>query len=646
MKNKLKHFSLILVMLLAFSFVLTGCTFNPIDWDIDSGYDDEDDSNLEPDYEFDISATLDTITIKTSGVVEADTNGNIVALKPYQYMYGEANTGLSDDIVFDPEHIAVINGDEETEITFDRYDSEGYDGTYKKYYILDDAGETLAGPLYATTLESIVKEEDPIKPTNVKGIMCDDRYTDRVADLGCSFTEINFLIDYMFVPNEIYSETTKTITPIQYREEKINGDLYIHRLGNNGEDLTSEMVEKIVYCGKTYYFRVGNESLLPQYDSLIAKYTQENVRMTIIILMHNVSDKYTQPYFLTYPSTANVSKSKYVQLNTSNEYGAGYWGAFMQFIGSRYCTELSNFKHGRIQTFVIGNEIDLSGSWNNIVGPTQAALSLEDYVEEYERQMRIANISLKKYHQDTTILVSISHYWAGKGGDYSVKEILDLLCSKTLKEGNYNWGIAAHPYGRNLTVPNFWYDDVAGGSVSGSLTSFALTWTNLEIVQLYLEQSAKRYFGNVRDVYITEGGVSSSSPIAQETLELQRRQQAAGVAYAYYKCANLSCVKALIYYRLIDNIGESAYFGLYTYNMEVQKPAYDVYKYIDTQFSHDIADDYLGEIGWTMNNISYGKDMGNVHEWKDVMGICPSRYDWNENFSYDNIETRIIDSMV
>ena len=68
-------------MLLAFSFVLTGCTFNPIDWDIDSGYDNEDDSNLEPDYEFNISATLDTITIKTSGVVEADTNGNIVALK-------------------------------------------------------------------------------------------------------------------------------------------------------------------------------------------------------------------------------------------------------------------------------------------------------------------------------------------------------------------------------------------------------------------------------------------------------------------------------------------------------------------------------------------------------------------------------------
>lgn len=646
-REKLKHISLILIVLLSFSFVFAGCTFNPIDFDIDSGYDEEDNVESEPDYDFNITSSLNSITIKVSGVGDVGTKANLVSLNPYQYLYGEENTGLSDDIVFDPQEVTVIEGGEDNVITLDRYDIDGNDGVYKKYYVLDDAGDIMVGPMYCTDIEPISKDPDPTQPTNLKGLMCDDRYTDRVTDLGCSYTEINFLIDNMIVPNELYNESTGLITPINYREEKINGQLYIHRLDASGNDVTTEKAESIIYNGKKYYFRTDNSSYLPYYDSLIKTYTSENVRMTIIMLMHNVANKYIQPYFLTYPATASVSKSKYVQLNTANEYGAGYWAAFMEFLGNRYCTETANFKYGRVQTYVIGNEIDLSGSWNNIVSPTQSALSLNDYVEEYERQMRIANMALKKYCKETTVLVSISHYWAGKGGDYSVKEILDLLCKKTLKEGNYNWGIAAHPYGRNLTVPNFWYDDVAGGSVNGSLTSFALTWTNLEILQLYLEQSAKRYFGNVRDVYITEGGVSSSSPIAQETLDLQRRQQAAGITYIYYKCANLSCIKALIYYRLIDNPGESAYFGLYTYNMEVQKPAYDVYKYVDTQHTQEeFIDGYLKEIGWAMNGITYGKDAGNVSTWKDVMGICPSRFDWNaisdEQF-YDNIITRIVD---
>ena len=74
----------------------------------------------------------------------------------------------------------------------------------------------------------------------------------------------------------------------------------------------------------------------------------------------------------------------------------------------------------------------------------------------------------------------------------------------------------------------------------------------MEVLDSYLGTSALKYNGKKRSVYLTESGASSST---MTTTKLN--EQAATVAYAYYKAANLSCIKSFNYYRLKDFSAEA-----------------------------------------------------------------------------------------
>ena len=635
MKKSLRAFCLIVLFSLLGCFGLTGCSLTPLDWDINDGFDDED--YVAPDYEFSISADMETITFNISNVGEYGDNATLAALPIHQYLYSEEINGLAEETSASAIELETYECGTTKTFNIDRYFDKN-DGIYYKYYILDSNDDILAGPMFCNNIEPLYKHDEPIVTDSIKGVMCENLYTDMVADLGCSYTELNFWLDNVFVPNEIY-ENGK-IKEIVYSEGvSENGNMTITR----DEQIEPEEVVYMDYNGQRYYFRFDTISY---YDGLISWYTHQNVKVTLIMLLKNVADKYKQPYFLTYPSTA--SASTYVQVNTSNKYGAGYWAAFMEFMGQRYSqsADAKTSKYGLVQTYVIGNEIDHAGNWNNIVGSGQAALLLEDYVEEYERAMRIANQALKKYYSSNKVLVSFTHDWAKTKYEYTPKAIIDYMTNKTNRQGNYDYGFAMHPYGFTLSNPAFWQGDTSAGGMNGSLNTSAITWSNLEVLQLYLEQPSKLCNGEIRSVYLTEGGVASATQ-GKPQYELTKNQQAAGVAYAYYKASHLSCIKALIYYRLVDHPGDGTYFGLVC-DPEglIKKQSYYVYKYIDTQYSFEASYPYLKYVTWSVSNgwgtISYGQDVGNVRSFKDTMALFPSRFDWNTNWNEELIIRRII----
>ena len=629
MKKILRAFCIFCLLPLVGCFGLSGCSLFDNDWDINDGYDEED--YIPPDYDFNISASLNEMTISVSNVGEYGQSSTIVALPSYQYLYGEDSNGLAEETSATPIEIATYECGTSKEITFERYFNSVEDGIYYKYYVLSDSDEVLAGPMFCTEIEPLFKQDTPIKPFNKKGITCEDIYDNVVMDLGCSYTEINFLVDNTIVPNErVVNGKTVKIDWVESVDEK--GQTIITADGRR------EVVEYMDYNGTRYYFRTG---AFTHYDTVIDAFTERGVIMTLILLLPYNKDQYAQPYYLKYPNTVNART--YVQPNTSNKYGAGYWGALMEFLARRYSYEQGS--RGYVQAYILGNEIDLSTSWNAIVGPGQAALSLEDYVEEFEREMRISNQAIKKYRADNEVYVSITHYWQTRGEEYSPKEILDYLTIKTNKQGNYDYGITIHPYGVNLKNPEFWKGDLAKG-VNGALNTPYITWTNLEVIQLYLEQPSKLYNGKVRSVYITEGGVASNS--SGDLKEKTKMQQAAGVAYLYYKATQLSCVKAVSYYRLLDNPGDGAYFGLLNGNWQ-QKPAYKVWKYIDTQYSFDVSNDYLQYIEWTttdgMSTIPHGVEF-DVETFKDTMKMVESRFNWDEHWDEDLIIRRQIEEIL
>lgn len=627
MKKSLRLLYLLLIFPLLSCFSLAGCSFIPVDWNINDGFDN--DNYIPPDYSFNISATSNNIVIDAKNIGDYGEEAKIVALPIYEYLYDEETKGLAEETSATPIELASYECGTTKQFVFDRYINETSDAIYYKYFVLSDSDEILAGPMFCTEIEPIFKHEVPIKPVNKKGITCEDIFDPVVTDLGCSYTEINFVIDAIIVPNERF--VNGKVVDINWEENtNANGELTISAEGR------SYVVDYLDYNGERYYFRLAS---FEYYDKLIKEFTDRDVIMTLILLLPNVLDQYIQPYFLKYPNTE--ATTTFMQPNTSNKYGAGYWGALMEFLAKRYSSE--NSEYGYVQAYILGNEIDGSFHYNAIVGPGQAAPLLEDYMEEYEREMRISNQAIKKYHPNNQIYISLTHFWNSSYEDYVAKEIVDYLTAKTLRQGNYDFGLTVHPYGVSLTKPEFWKGDLATNGFNGSLNSTYITWSNLEVLQLYLEQPSKLCNGKVRSVYITEGGVASSS--SGELKEITKMQQAAGVAYLYYKATQLSCVKAVSYYRLLDNIGDGAYFGLLNGNWQ-KKPAYDVWKYIDTQYSFDVSMPYLKYIEWTTmdgwTSITHSVET-DVTSYKDTMKLVESKFDWDTNWNEDLIMVRNID---
>lgn len=658
-KSLIRIFALILLGILACG-VLSGCfLFRIPEDDIDDGYDDPDDYE-EPNHVFEVSCREDTTTITLSDVGYYGDTARLVYLKPYEYLEGEGQTGISTIKNVTPTFVGEYKCGTEATFDINRYNDDGYDTVYCKFYVVQGVN-IVAGPIYPTEIQPKNDHDEVVKVNGIKGLMMDFPYEDEVSKLGCEHVQLNCLASDMIVPLETVDENTKEVTPIEY-EEHLDGDGKGYIIGPKGG---RQYVESYLHNGKKYYFRSKAWSLegktcshtLDYYDRLISRYTRENVKVTLIVLVWINLNQYAEPYFLTYEAARTSTKATYYAVNTSNPYGAEYWAAFLEFISDRYSREDSkeNAQYGSVESYIIGNEIDQFSSWNAMVDLNKhEALTIDDYCTEFERTLRISNQALKKSNSRNVPLVPLTHFWMASGSpnDYKPKEIFDFLSLKTKKEGNYNWGLAIHPYGADLTVVDFWNNDIGKG-VSGSLNTEKITWTNLEVLQLYLEQPIKLCNGNVRDVYVTEGGVTSSDSRKNDAQYAKtKNQQAAGIAYAYYKSTQLSCIKALNYWRLCDHQVEGAYFGLMTED-GIYKPSYYVWKYIDTQYTWTVTDPYLEYIVWSdyENGVlkSYGYGLGTTEvgpldfEWRYAMGIRKSNFDWNAHWDESKIVVRQAD---
>ena len=645
---KLKRFfSLFLVIVLSLG-VLSGCAllFDFEEYDPDAGYDTGDDE--DNDYEFVVSCTEDTTTIKLGNIGYYGDVARLVYLKPYQYLAGEKETGLAVEECLNVTPTIVGNYECGTETTFtiDRYTTENktdpnhYDTVYCKFYVVDYDGEILDGPVYPTEITPTYNHEEVVQVTSIKGVATGATY-DIVEDLGCSRVQIGWLFTGVVVPLESVNPATGEVTPIQY-EEHYDADGNVEYIV--GPDGSEQYVEAFWHNGTKYYFRTkdwGGHANFNSLDSVVSEYTRRGIKVTLIVLVGHNPNQYVQPYMLTYVKAKSVDRP-YFAMNTSNPYGAEYWSALMKFLANRYSHEetYEDAKHGTIESYIMSNEIDQHAAWNVIVDTTKyPILSLEDYCTEYERMLRITNQSFASIYSRNVALVPITHWWTGVGGgvDYSPKALIDNFCARARREGNYNWGLAIHPYGSNLAVPNFWsIDTVAANGVSGSLDTRRITWTNLEVLQLYLEQDVKMCNGKVRDVYVTEGGVSSSSTANGDMSGMDKNYQAAGIAYAYYKATQLSCIKGLNYYQLVDAPIEGAYFGLMTTSW-APKPAYYLYKYIDTEESFNVSTPYLDYINYTLAGETV---IGTNRGWAGIMGIHPSNFDWSMHWDEDKIITK------
>ena len=321
----------------------------------------------------------------------------------------------------------------------------------------------------------------------------------------------------------------------------------------------------------------------------------------------------------------------------------------MEFLAQRWSQDEA---HGLVHNFVVGNEIDWAFAWQHVASwhldeqgrTVYETLPLDTYMEEMARTMRLSNLAVKKYNSNMTVSISFTNQWAQSyatsckyseydyGFDtYAPKDQLDWLFAHETARGDYDWGLAMHPYANNgIEGPDVFYWELKnleeGGISTDFNTSAHLSPANFEILESYLERSVARYDGQLRTVRLTEVQTSAGSGSEEELA-----WQAGYLAWEYYRYALLPCVQSIEYWPVVNYPieGDSkARVGLMDNDAKTTRPAYEVWKYIDTNKSFEYADKYLPYLSYERDGTTYSVQAGTISSYEDIVDFLGSGYDW------------------
>lgn len=342
-------------------------------------------------------------------------------------------------------------------------------------------------------------------------------------------------------------------------------------------ETTDETFPTITYTyrGKNYAF---NGAAINGYDGLFTYLADQGMTATAVVL-NDWNDAFPE---LIHPEAMNQeSGAYYYMFNASQPDGTKTLEAVASFLAQRY----SDGEYGMVHSWVIANEINQNRVWNYM-----DTKDVYHYTKEFEKSFRIFYQAVKSQYANARVYFSIDHAWNSNEGDndsfFNGRDILEAFNEAALQHGNYDWGIAIHPYPEPLTRVNYWsqeYDKTRDAS--------HLSIMNLNVLTDMLSEEAYRNrSGEVRSVTITELGFTSGSG---------ERLQAAAFAYCYHIVEDNPYVDAFLMNRQTDapeEVMAGMAFGIYEYD---HSPKYikDVFRDIDTERSGEYTDFMLNILG-------------------------------------------------
>lgn len=273
--------------------------------------------------------------------------------------------------------------------------------------------------------------------------------------------------------------------------------------------------------------------------------------------------------------------------NLSDEQGVRWFRAACEFIAHRYTDPRGMY--GEIDVMVVGNELQSHWWWHNI-----GEVSAEEIVEDYTRDMRVADLALRKTHPELRACVSLEHNWNKYHHPDPMRcttgqIFLSLFADKAKEEGDFPWELAYHPYPSNLLDCRFWNDPDA----DLSLATQKITMKNIEVLPGILTEDRYLYEGKRRRLYLTEQGCHTfDTPDGQAI-------QAAALALSYHRISRIPEIDAYNIFSHSDYANDdNLAVGLWTLSPEDEgfyekKLSWEVWKYIDTDQWQTYADPYL-----------------------------------------------------
>lgn len=341
------------------------------------------------------------------------------------------------------------------------------------------------------------------------------------------------------------------------------------------------------YDGKTYAF---NGQRISEYDYVFRTLTEKGITITAILLNNKSS---AQPQ-LIHPLSRNGS-ANYYAFNTAEDAGIETMAAVGAFLAQRY----RDSEHGTVMNWIVGNEVNVRTDWNYM-----QKTDLETYTREYANAVRVFYNSIKSMNANARVYVSMDQQWdrnIQNNSNYDVKDMLETLNSIVRAEGNFDWGLAHHPYAYPLENTTFWNSSSKIQQlVQDSESTSIVTMENIQVVTDFMQREEMLTAdGEVRPIILSELGYSSTKGEAN---------QAAAFAYAYYMAASNPYIDALILSRQTDHsveVAQGLALGLTTTGGQ-HKYIYDVFKNIDGPG----ADSYT----------EFAKTIIGISSWSEITG--------------------------
>lgn len=365
---------------------------------------------------------------------------------------------------------------------------------------------------------------------------------------------------------------TKELTDLEVKHTIYNMPLSIFM----GET-TDEAYPTITYTyeGEEYLF---NGKVVSDYDGLFTYLTNLGMCSTAVVL-NDWNENYPE---MIHPKARDKSSNAYYYMfNTQEEKGIKELEAVASFLTERY----SSGEHGMVHNWVIANEINQFKVWNYM--RTKDPMY---YAQEFEKAFRIFYQAAKSSYANARVYFSIDHDWNSNHGSnrdyFNARDLLNAFNKAALAHGNYDWGIAIHPYPEPLTRVNYWSQEIDKTS-----RAEVLTIMNLNVLTDFLKQES--YLdtkGEVRSITITELGFSSKSG---------EKLQAAAFAYCYLIVDANPYIDAFILNRQTDapeEVVSGLAFGVYEYDHS-EKYLKEVFRYIDTDRAQEYTEFMLNILG-------------------------------------------------
>jgi hypothetical protein len=394
-----------------------------------------------------------------------------------------------------------------------------------------------------------------IKPSTIKGLggysANREAPPSDLEDLGITSATVNIWINSLF-----YSEPSEENIPFEY-------------------------------LGKTYYI---NKKAVEGYDKTMLSTAKKDIEVSAILLIAKAiqSPDKTIGKILQHPDCDPAGI--YSMPNVTTPEGVQYYSAILDFLADRYSRP--DKKYGRIHHWIIHNEVDAGWVWTN-AGEKEALV----FMDLYHKSMRMSYNIARKYNPNSKVFITLTHYWNWTSNKkfYLSKDLLEQLIMFSNTEGDFEWGIAQHPYPESLREPKTWLDK----KVSFDFDTPLITFKNTEVLNAWVKQPEVLYKGKYkRTVYLSENGTNSPTYSEQDL-----KEQAAGMAYAMKKIKYLDGIDGFQYHNWQDNRKEGGLrIGLRRFPDDEEKPGatkpvWYVYQAFGTDKEDEVYDQYKELIG-------------------------------------------------